>query len=447
MDAKLLELRMENGKKLAVAAREHDIESTHLLLSEPDSLDPNVPIDDYGCTALQIACARGYTEIARALLANKSVDVNIFSVETPPRMSNGSINLMSILGPRMISSLGRAESANITPLLNAIHGKHTDIVGLLLESDGIDLYRREGSITLLYMAVKSKSIEIIRLLLEYPKIDLKREMRAFQTAIASNLSELLSLFLNHKQFDDLLSVKSSLPCLHIAVLTVSTGVSLRMLLESDKFNINEQSLNGPSVLEFCAKNNREEMVKILLARDDIDTNSSNSTGETALHAACSEVDVYWNNKTVALLLADERTDPNLLNRRNQTPLMCAAERGNVYLAEALVACERVNVSFKEPTDGWTALHFAAFKITYDHNEDEYQLIRTLIRAGADVFARASDCRIPRDLCNHIEGSEILAAAERDVLTKLLTRTTVCHDPIPVDVAKEIIDFVSHMYWH
>eukprot|EP01083_Nonionella_stella_P073043 197228_1 len=110
MDTNVLEMRKENGQKLAIAARENDIESTHLLLSEPDSLDPNIQTHDYGCTALQIACAHGHTEIVRALLANKSVDINVFS-ESQLNAYEHTESVLEMLSEELESRYNKAEVA------------------------------------------------------------------------------------------------------------------------------------------------------------------------------------------------------------------------------------------------------------------------------------------------------------------------------------------------
>eukprot|EP01083_Nonionella_stella_P189528 701044_1 len=131
--------------------------------------------------------------------------------------------------------LMEVEPSYSTPLANAIRGKHTEIVGIMLASEHIEVYpvcHRENSKTVLHMAAESKEITIIQLLLKRPEIDFKRESDAFKTAIDFDLHELLNLFLNHEKFDDLLTIKPFESYLQGSVRYGSKGISLRVLLDS-----------------------------------------------------------------------------------------------------------------------------------------------------------------------------------------------------------------------
>eukprot|EP01083_Nonionella_stella_P085644 237536_1 len=284
------------------------------------------------------------------------------------------------------------------------------------------------------MAVESKQITIIQLLLKRPEIDFKRESDAFKTAIDFDLPELLNLFLNHEKFDDLLTIKPFESYVQGSVRYGSKGVSLRVLLDSGKFSVNERTELGSTILYVCVRGGREEMIKILLTYKDIDLNLVDSIerGDTALHLACSG----YHIKIVELLLADDRTDPNLLNYRKQTPLMRAVRKCDLRFIHALLACERVHVNSKQ-SEVWTALHYAvsviegpsvrAFRCYNDDYFGQVDIVRALIRAGADVLARTYNGDSPRDDSKDDYISEILVAAEREALAKLLANTTVCHE--------------------
>eukprot|EP01083_Nonionella_stella_P111138 325867_1 len=318
------------------------------------------------------------------------------------------------------------ECTYLTPLVAAIYKKHAAIAALLLTSEQFDLYpfySHESIKTFLHLAVESREIDTIRLLLSHPKIDMRRERRAFQDSIKTGVAELLTLFLEHEKFDDLL-LDRRYQYLHVACAsTLSTNssgtTSLRVLLDSGKFNINDKSTHGLSALNFCAANNCEAALKIVLSRKDLDINSPGSSGElTALHVACCKL----NTKIVRLLLADDRIDPNLLNQMNQTPLILAVQQEHLELVEALMDCEKVDVNFRQPlvidstrccevrvSAGRTALHWAVLSIEdqeyrqYSRYRSDYstqvKIVRALISAGADVLAHTCKGESPRDVSN------------------------------------------------
>ena len=68
---------------------------------------------------------------------------------------------------------------------------------------------------------------------------------------------------------------------------------------------------------------QEVVVKQLLARDDVDPNSNDNSGQTPLLLAARK----GNESIVSLLLARDNVNPNSKNEDGQTPLSLAASNG------------------------------------------------------------------------------------------------------------------------
>jgi ankyrin repeat protein len=74
-------------------------------------------------------------------------------------------------------------------------------------------------------------------------------------------------------------------------------------------------------------------VELLLARDDVDPDSKDSTDQTPLLWAAEN----GHEAVVKLLLASDGVNPDSKNSMGQTPLMRAAEKGHKGVVELLLA--------------------------------------------------------------------------------------------------------------
>lgn len=118
-------------------------------------------------------------------------------------------------------------------------------------------------------------------------------------------------------------------------------------------------------------------VQRLLAQG-VDPNVLNDKGQPALFVAMRDESVA----VAAALLAHPKIQPDLANASNETPLMMAALRGNLPLAEQLLARgAAVNRA------GWTPLHYAA-------TGPETRLVALLLDRGAAIEAAAPNRSTP-----------------------------------------------------
>jgi ankyrin repeat protein len=105
-------------------------------------------------------------------------------------------------------------------------------------------------------------------------------------------------------------------------------------------NINAKHY-GQTPMMAAVRRNNIEIVRILLARDDLDITATYGNGNTALHWACYK----GNAECVALLGQDRRMTINIINIKNnkgETALMKAVERNHLSCVEMMAELDGVD---------------------------------------------------------------------------------------------------------
>jgi ankyrin repeat protein len=158
----------------------------------------------------------------------------------------------------------------------------------------------------------------------------------------------------------------------------------------------------------AAKDQDREAIRALL-REDVDVNSPQGDGATALHWAA-----YWDDPVMADLLISAGADvnrtndlgvtplaltssgammkkllqaganPNIVSSTGESPLMAAARAGNAESVKALLE-HGANVNAREKLRGQTALMWA---VSQRHPD----IVRVLLEHGADAGARTESNR-------------------------------------------------------
>jgi ankyrin repeat protein len=91
-------------------------------------------------------------------------------------------------------------------------------------------------------------------------------------------------------------------------------------------------MTGEMQLLMAAKKQDWDMVRSALSNEDIDVNTAQADGATALAWA-----VYWDNQEITKLLLDVGTNPNVANDYGITPLFLAVKNRNASIVELLLA--------------------------------------------------------------------------------------------------------------
>jgi ankyrin repeat protein len=129
---------------------------------------------------------------------------------------------------------------------------------------------------------------------------------------------------------------------------------VKLLLARDNIEVNLTGRDGKTPLWIAASEGHEAVVKLLLARDDIKVNMWGGYGRTPLWMAASR----GHKAVVKLLLAWDGIKVNLAGQDGRTPLLMAASKGHEAVVKLLLARGDIEVNLAD-SDGETPLWMAA----------------------------------------------------------------------------------------
>src|ERR1700722_18616149 len=129
---------------------------------------------------------------------------------------------------------------------------------------------------------------------------------------------------------------------------------VKLFLARDDVDANSKDSNGRTPLSWATFNGHQAVVKLFLARDDVDPNSKDSNGRTPLSWAA----LYGNKAMVKLFLARDDVDTDSKDPRGQTPLSLAALNGSEAMVKLFLGRDDVDTDSKD-SNGRTPLSWAA----------------------------------------------------------------------------------------
>ena len=145
------------------------------------------------------------------------------------------------------------------------------------------------------------------------------------------------------------------PSLHCAsyfgIVEVVAG-----LIGMEGCDVNQSDCMGSTALLWATQQGNEEVVKLLLARNDVSPDNPNNVGITPLWIACHN----GHEGVVKLLLARNDVGLNKLAYGDRTPFFIASDRGHVGVVKLLLARNDVNPdkpNFEGKTPLWCASLF------------------------------------------------------------------------------------------
>ena len=133
---------------------------------------------------------------------------------------------------------------------------------------------------------------------------------------------------------------------------------LASLTEREGCDINQRDCMGFTALMWAAGQGNEEVVGILLARNDVNPDNQSSYGQSPLWAAS----FYGHEGVVKLLLARNDVNPDNPSSYGQSPLWAASYNGHEGVVKLLLARNDVNPN-KQDNHGRTPLGIASI---YQH---------------------------------------------------------------------------------
>lgn len=194
---------------LVIAVEEGHYEIINLLLEREDIL-VNLP-NEFGYTALTVACKHEEEGLVRRLLGRSDVQVNYETdtCKTPLFIAVqwGWETVVEMLLEHPDIDMNRRTLFNITALQHAVLYDHPAIVKMLIEHPKIDVNFRgaDGNTALILAASEEEKVGMIDLLLQHSEIDINIENNdgntALTMAVTKNLMENVKTLLTRADLD------------------------------------------------------------------------------------------------------------------------------------------------------------------------------------------------------------------------------------------------------
>ena len=153
--------------------------------------------------------------------------------------------------------------------------------------------------------------------------------------------------------------------IHFDQLSLFNGLHCASIFVIDEIVVSPVEVEGCGIkqkesmrdtpLGWAARNGHEEVVRVLLSRDDIDPDKPGEYGMTPLAIAA------WNEHegVVKVLLGRDDVNPNRVDQNDETPLLQAARYGCEGIMKILLGRDDIDPN-KPDEDGETPLSRAAY---------------------------------------------------------------------------------------
>jgi ankyrin repeat protein len=244
--------------------------------------------------------------------------------------------------------------APISPLTMALRANDSAMVNLILRQPAIDLARSLPRYDT-WLWVRSASLETLRVFLAYPGSDPNladgNGKTALHEAVYGTDAAAVDCLLEHGAAADPPQDDGTTPLYRAALSGNLSAVEALMCYPVDLNNRNSD--NRWTVLIVAISEDHPQIVKRLLARNELDVNACSDVMETALHIAADRGYV----STAELLLKRPDIKVNERNRSGWTPLIKAAFAGHVEIVKMLCARRDVALNAADAARQ-TALHWA-----------------------------------------------------------------------------------------
>ncbi|OHW99193.1 ankyrin repeat domain-containing protein 52 [Colletotrichum incanum] len=324
-----------------------------------------------GRSALEVACERGYLEVAQMLLGvGTSVNVTGYGGRTPlyTASMNGNLEVVKLVLDNG-ADVTITNQYGWTPLNAASDGGHVKVVKLLLSKGAEIAIADEGGWTPVNSAATSGHLEVVKLLLDKGADITTSNNHGWtpvNSAAKSGHVEVVKLLLS-KGAEIAIADKDGWTPLNSAARNGHLEI-FKLLLDKGA-DITTSDNEGCTPLNSAAENGHLEVVKLLVDKG-ADIITGNKNGSTPLFLAA-----YHGHLEVVKLLLDNGADTKTTTKNGWTPLNAASDGGHLEVVKLLLA-RGADIAVANK-DGCSPLYSAACQ---GHPE----IVKLLLAKGADA---------------------------------------------------------------
>jgi ankyrin repeat protein len=321
-----------------------------------------------GQRCLHILAHHNLLFFAEKWLGTIDTDPNVVDVEgrTPlwwaAERSNESM-VKLLLNAKWINPNSKEKKKGLSPLSVAVEEGRVDVVKILLEDERVeqDSHDHDGR-TPLSLAAGAGHAEVVQLLLEKEtacKLINSKDEISDQTpllwAARKGHASVVELLLKKQASANLKDPERGRTSLIWAAVNGHQAVVTALLKEKD-VDLFLRDNEGCSALEWAASREGNIIANEILdeARKRLDSWAKSSIEEFLNPAA-----KFCKEAAMKLLLEQHDIDPNSPDKYGRTALSLAAEKGHVTIVQQLLDSGKVNVNAIDAVEGQTPLHWAA----------------------------------------------------------------------------------------
>jgi len=127
---------------------------------------------------------------------------------------------------------------------------------------------------------------------------------------------------------------------------------VKLLMAREDVDVNSKDIDGRTPFSIATKNGHEGVARLLLSQDDLEVNSKDNDSRTPLSYAAEN----GNEAVVRLLLEREDVDVSISDRDGQTPLSIATKMGQDTVVKLLLGRHEMEVKLKDRGDQTSLLN-------------------------------------------------------------------------------------------
>ncbi|ETV86305.1 serine/threonine protein kinase, variant 2 [Aphanomyces astaci] len=407
-------INMDSHSALLIAVNNKNAELVHLLLTRADL---QVNLHGYrGNTALILACASSSKNVVDALLSHHDIDVNMVdnsgqtALHRAAAAPGGSLIVQHLLQhPNLLvnkpskteetalhvaADVGEGESViallnhsavdatckdvqGRSPLMRALKQGHADIALALLATQSVTKevnYQDKTGITALMVACQAGLLPVVDVMLHIPCVDItiltKSGCTALSYAATKGDARVVQALLGHPNGSDI--VNKAYPSALFRACRLGFEDIVQLLLSRDDLDVHADintMIDTP--LTIAAEEGHANVVAILVQRPNLFpvNQPARKLKKTPLHCAAT----HGRVEVVQVLLRQGDVDVNAVDDKGSTAFLYAASRGSLPILQLLWQCPTLHSINFQDKGQCTALAWAC---EY-HDADVVQFLLSL----------------------------------------------------------------------